>query len=60
MFLPSSSIEGIKELLSFPDYCRPEIMVSLGYPADNLPKPGKASSEAKVVYVERFGNRWGA
>jgi len=57
-FFSSSSIEGIKELLSFPDYCRPEIMVSLGYPADSLPRPRKASSEATVVYVDKFGKRW--
>ena len=57
-FFSSSSQEGIKELLDFPAHCRPEIMVSLGYPMDGLPKPRKASSEAKVVYVDKFGRRW--
>jgi len=59
-FFSSSSQEGIKELLDFPAHCRPEIMVSLGYPADEQPKPRKASSEAKVVYVDKFGRRWDA
>jgi FMN reductase (NADPH) len=57
-FFSSSSDEGLRELLGLPDYCRPEIMVSVGYPDENLPKPRKASHDAKVVYVDRYGREW--
>lgn len=59
-FFSSSSQEGIKELLDLPAHCRPEIMISLGYPREEQPNPRKASPGAQVVYVDKFGREWDA
>lgn len=54
----SMSLEGVRELLDLPEHCRPEVMVSVGYPADAQPRARKALSEALIVYTNRYGVKW--
>ena len=56
-FIKSYSENALKTILELPDECRPELMVSLGYPAEDEAKPLRKREEDKITYFERYGSK---
>ncbi len=48
--------EAIKSICGIPEYARPEVIMTLGYPDEIPPRPPKYVLET-FSYIERFGNR---
>lgn len=59
-FIKSYSETAVARILGLPENCRTELLVSIGYPSKEEPKPLKKRKGAKNTYVDRFGNRWAA
>jgi len=59
-FTKSYSEVGVKEILEIPTNCRTEIMVQLGYPKNEQPRPAKRKSGADTIYLDRYGREWEA
>lgn len=57
-FVKSYSEIAVKEILEVPEHCRTEIIVSLGYPAENQPPPVHHRPGARTVYLDRYGREW--
>jgi len=55
-FIKSYSETAVRKVMKIPDYCRTEIIVSLGFPSkDELP-PIKKGKAGKITYLNFFGN----
>ena len=58
-FTKSYSETGVREILSIPDEYRTEVIMQLGYPREDIPPALRAKPGEEVVYLNRFGERWG-
>ena len=54
-FVKSYSEAGVRRLLDLPPDTRTELMVSLGYPAQNEQRPQRKGKIDKLTYVDRYG-----
>jgi len=54
-FIKSYSETAVARILDLPDTCRTELLVSIGYPAADEPKPLKKRKGAKRTYTDRYG-----
>jgi nitroreductase len=54
-FIKSYSEVAVRRILEIPDYCRTEIVVSLGFPSKDEPAPIKKGKTNKITYVNFFG-----
>lgn len=59
-FTKSYSEAGVKEILDIPDNCRTEVMLQLGYPKPEQPRPMRPRKGADQVYLDRYGQSWDA
>jgi nitroreductase len=59
-FIKSYSETALKEILRLPNGYRTELVVSLGYPAENEPPPLKRGKGSKITYRDSFGQVWHA
>jgi nitroreductase len=57
-FTKSYSEVGVKEILNIPDTCRTEVMLQLGHPSNEQPRPMKPRRGADSVYLDRYGRSW--
>lgn len=48
--------EALKSICGVPEYARPEVIITLGYPDEIPPRPPKYVLET-FSYIERYGNR---
>jgi nitroreductase len=55
-FVKSYSEAAVRGVLNIPDYCRTEIIVSLGFPSRNEPPPIKKGKAGKITYANFYGN----
>ncbi len=54
-FIKSYSESAVAMILNLPDTCRTELLVSIGYPAEDEPRPLKKRTGAKRTYVDSYG-----
>jgi len=54
-FVKSYSETAVRAILGLPEGCRTELIISIGYPAPNEPRPIKKSKEGKITYYETYG-----
>ncbi len=59
-FTKSYSEVGVREILNIPDKYRTEVMLQLGFPRDDQPRPMRPRKGADTTYLNRFGRSWGA
>jgi len=59
-FIKSYSETALKKILSLPDGYRTELVVSLGYPSKDEPKPLKQRKGGHITYRDSFGQQWEA
>ena len=57
-FIKSYSETALKRILSLPDAYRTELVVSLGYPLKNQPKPLKQRKGGNITYRDSYGREW--
>lgn len=57
-FIKSYSEAAVRRILQLPDDCRTELLVSIGYPAEDEPPPLKKRKGAKRTYLDEFGRPW--
>jgi nitroreductase len=57
-FIKSFSEVALRRILKLPKSCRPELVISLGYPSEDRPKPSRQREGAKTVWLNRYGERW--
>lgn len=50
--IKSFSTSAIKKILKLPDHVEPELLVSIGYPAEE-PKPPARKQLSEVAYINR-------
>ena len=55
--IKSFASEPVKELLKLPEGVEPELIIALGYPAEQ-PKPPPKKPLEEVAYLEAFGRSW--
>lgn len=55
-FIKSYSETAVERILSLPEGCRTELIVSLGYPAPDEPPPIKKRPEGKITYYDSYGH----
>lgn len=53
----SFSPVAIKELLSIPEGVEPELLITLGYPA-NIPRTPQRPSVSEITFRDEYGKRW--
>jgi nitroreductase len=58
-FIKSYSETAVSQILELPKGCRTELIVSLGYPADEEPPPIRKRKEGKITYIDRYGSLTG-
>jgi nitroreductase len=58
-FIKSYSEVAVRRILDIPDYCRTEIVVSLGFPSKDEPPPIRKGKPGKITYVNFFGKEMG-
>ena len=58
-FIKSYSETAVSRILELPKGCRTELIVSLGYPAPDEPRPIKKRPEGKITYYDRYGSLTG-
>lgn len=49
---------GVQAILGLPDHIRPEVLVAVGHPVPNPPKPMRRFPP--IVHENRFGSHWEA
>jgi nitroreductase len=54
-FIKSYSEAAVKRVLEIPEGFRTELIVSLGYPAKDEPRPIKKQKQGVITYVNRYG-----
>jgi len=54
-FIKSYHENALRRVLELPEHCRPELMISLGYPAGDEVKPLKKREMDKITYFEKYG-----
>jgi nitroreductase len=54
-FIKSYSETAVRTILRLPQGCRTELIVSLGYPAPDEPRPVKKRPEGKLTYYNTYG-----
>ncbi len=59
-FVKSYSEAAVSRLLELPAHCRTELLVSVGYPARDAPRPLKKKKSGKKTYLDKFGEPWKA
>ena len=59
-FTKSYSEVGVRGILNIPDGYRTEVMLQLGFPRADQPRPMKPREGADTTYVNRFGRSWEA
>jgi nitroreductase len=57
-FIKSYSEAAVSRILGLPEDCRTELLVSIGYPAKDEPRPLKKRKGAKRTYLDNFGKSW--
>jgi len=57
-FIKSYSEPAVARILGLPETCRTELLVSIGYPARDEPKPLKKRKGAKRTYLDQYGHSW--
>jgi nitroreductase len=57
-FIKSYSEIALKRILGLPEGYRTELVVSLGYPAEDEPPPLKHRKGGNITYRDRFGEQW--
>jgi nitroreductase len=57
-FVQSYSEVGVASVLELPSDTRTELIVTVGYPAENEPPSLKKSTVAKTTYFAKYGNQW--
>jgi nitroreductase len=57
-FVKSYSEVAVKRVLGLPAHTRTEIMVSVGYPAEDEEPPLRKSKTAKLTYIDRYGDQY--
>jgi nitroreductase len=55
-FIKSYSETAVSRILQLPEGCRTELIVSLGYPAPDEPRPIKKRKEGKITYYDKYGS----
>jgi len=55
-FIKSYSETAVSRILALPKGCRTELIVSLGYPAPDEPRPIKKRKEGKITYYDTYGS----
>jgi len=55
-FIKSYSETAVSRILDLPKGCRTELIVSLGYPAPDEPRPIKKRKEVKITYYDKYGS----
>jgi nitroreductase len=59
-FIKSYSETALKKILDLPEGYRTELVVSLGYPAKDEPRPLKQRKGGNITYRDSYGQRWQA
>jgi len=57
-FIKSYSETALKRILGLPEGYRTELVVSVGYPAENEPPPLKPRKGGNITYRDSFGEQW--
>lgn len=57
-FIKSYSELAVTKILDLPEGCRTELLVSIGYPAKNEPKPLKKRKGSTVTFLDHYGKIW--
>jgi nitroreductase len=57
-FIKSYSETGMKRILGLPEECRTELVVSVGYPTKDEPKPRRKNKEGKITYLDKYAQTW--
>jgi len=57
-FIKSYSDTALRRILKLPEACRTELIVSVGYPAEDEPPPLRQRKGAKTVWLNEYGRRW--
>jgi nitroreductase len=57
-FVKSYSELAVAKILDLPEGCRTELLVSVGYPAKDEPKPLKKRKGSTMTFLDRFGHIW--
>ena len=56
-FIKSYPEAAVKTVLGLPDRCRTELIISLGYPTPNEPRPVKKTPQGKLTYYNKYGQK---
>ncbi|MCL5067810.1 MAG: nitroreductase family protein, partial [Thaumarchaeota archaeon] len=54
-FIKSYSESALASILELPEECRTELVVSVGYPARDEPRPLKKRKGSKITYLDKYG-----
>jgi nitroreductase len=57
-FIKSYSETGLKRILNLPEGFRTELLVSLGYPAEDEPPALKTRKGGNLTYHDKYGQNW--
>ena len=57
-FIKSYSETALKRILDLPDGYRTELVVSLGYPIKNEPRPIRQRKGGNITYRDSYGQQW--
>ena len=52
----SFNSDALREIAGAPDYIQPELIVTIGYPAENPDPPARATD---IIYLEEYGKKGG-
>jgi len=58
LFIKSYSEAALSRILDLPDGCRTELVILVGYPAKDEPKPLRKRAQGKVTFLDRYGSGW--
>ncbi len=56
-FIKSYAEAAVRTILGLPEGCRTELIVSLGYPAQDEPPPVRKPPEGKITYYDKYGDK---